>query len=54
MNRRHAAVLALVGWYLVLPPPDINNPVQTFTFQDKNGHRSLREVFAPNLNAPPI
>ncbi len=52
MKLRHAAALALVGWYLMVSPPDSNNPVQIFTFQDKNGQLSVDEVFAPNLNAP--
>jgi hypothetical protein len=30
MNARHAAALALVGWYLMLPPPTVRkypNPI---------------------------
>jgi hypothetical protein len=34
MNRRHAAALALVGWYLMIPPFDgksvnINSPLSS-------------------------
>ena len=28
MNLRHAAALALVGWYLMIPPRDVNHKVR--------------------------
>jgi|SRR5208282_3053136 len=43
MNLRHAVALALVGWYLILPPalatnpnkPDLTAPLSKWTVHDK-------------------
>jgi hypothetical protein len=41
MNLRHAAALALVGWYLIFPPPQSDSKPEEISFE----HWSIAQSF---------
>jgi hypothetical protein len=48
MNLRHAAAFALVGWYLMTPPPPFNpsTPLSKWTREGKTDYASEEECTA--------
>jgi hypothetical protein len=49
---RHAAALALVGWYLLSPPPNRHGPFETDKFREKDGRTVALRLFTYDFSAP--